>query len=319
MKRLSVAVCALLSAAPFAAVLAQAYPAKAVRIVVPFAPGSGTDGVARVVFQALGDRMGQQFVVDNKAGANAIIGAEFVAKSAPDGYTLFMTTNTSHSANPSLYKKLPYDPVKDYTPVTFTGTLPFMVVSHPSFPARNMAEAIAYAKSNPGKLSYATANSTSLVSGESLRVLAKIDLVAVPYKSSPNAISDVVGGQVPLMITDFVTGMPFVRSGKLKVLAVTTGKRSALLPDVPAMGETITGFDLTSWNGTLAPAGTPREIVSRLNEELQQVLARKELKDRLASIGFEVAPMGPEQFGEYVRQQVQYWAKMIKAAGIQPE
>jgi tripartite-type tricarboxylate transporter receptor subunit TctC len=286
---------------------------------VPFAPGSGTDGVARIVFQALGERMGQQFVIDNKAGANAIIGAEFVAKSAPDGYTLFMTTNTSHSANPSLFRKLPYDPVKDYTPITFTGTLPFMVVSHPSFPARNMAETIAYAKSNPGKLSYATANSTSLVSGESLRVLAKIDLVSVPYKSSPNAISDVVGGQVPLMITDFVTGMPFVRSGKLKVLAVTTGKRSALLPDVPAMGETIKGFDLTSWNGTLAPAGTPREVVNRLNEELQQVLARKDLKDKLANIGFEVSPMGPEQFGEYVRQQVQYWAKMIKAAGIQPE
>jgi len=297
----------------------QTYPSKSVRVVVPFAPGSGTDGVARIVFQALGERMGQQFVIDNKAGANAIIGAEFVAKSAPDGYTLFMTTNTSHSANPSLFKKLPYDPVKDYTPITFTGTLPFMVVSHPSFPARNMAETIAYAKSNPGKLSYATANSTSLVSGESLRVLAKIDLVSVPYKSSPNAISDVVGGQVPLMITDFVTGMPFVRSGKLKVLAVTTGKRSALLPDVPAMGETIKGFDLTSWNGTLAPAGTPREVVNRLNEELQQVLARKDLKDKLANIGFEVSPMGPEQFGEYVRQQVQYWAKMIKAAGIQPE
>ncbi|HWI13495.1 MAG TPA: tripartite tricarboxylate transporter substrate binding protein [Burkholderiales bacterium] len=298
---------------------AQPYPSKSVKVIVPFAPGSGTDGVARIVFQAVGDRMGQQFVIENKAGANAIIAAEYVAKSAPDGYTLFMTTNTSHSANPSLYKKLPYDPVKDYTPITFTGTLPFMIVTHPSFPADSMKHFIAYAKSHPGKLSYATANSTSLVSGESLRVLARIDLVAVPYKSSPNAVSDVVGGQVPMMITDFVTGISFVRSGKLKVLAVTTGKRSALLPDVPAMGETISGFDITSWNGTLGPANLPRDMVTRLNTELQQVLARKELRDKLANIGFEVSPMGPDEFGQYIRQQVDYWSKLIRAAGIQPE
>jgi tripartite-type tricarboxylate transporter receptor subunit TctC len=297
----------------------QAYPVKPVRVVVPFAPGSGTDGVARIVFQALGERMNAQFIVDNRPGANAIIGAEFVAKSVPDGYTLFMTTNTSHSANPSLYKKLPYDPVRDFTPITFTGTLPFMVVSHPSLPARNMAELIAYAKANPGKLSYATANSTSLVTGESIKAMARIDMIAVPYKSNPNAISDVIGGQIPLMVVDFVTGSPHVKSGKMKVLAVTTGKRSGFLPDVPAMGETLKGFDLTSWNGTMGPAGLARDIVARLNTELQQVLARQEIKDKLANIGFEVAPMGPEQFAEYIRQQVAYWGKMIKAAGIQPE
>ncbi|HSQ03416.1 MAG TPA: tripartite tricarboxylate transporter substrate binding protein [Burkholderiales bacterium] len=314
--RLLLALCAALVSSYASS---QGYPAKPVRVVVPFAPGSGTDGVARIVFQALGERMNAQFVVDNRAGANAIIGAEFVAKSAADGYTLFMTTNTSHSANPSLYKKLPYDPVRDFTPITFTGTLPFMVVSHPSLPARNMAELIAYAKAHPGKLAYATANSTSLVTGESIKAMARIDMTAVPYKSNPNAISDVIGGQIPLMVVDFVTGIPHVRSGKMKVLAVTTSKRSGFLPEVPAMGETLAGFDLTSWNGTMGPAGLGRDIVVRLNTELQQVLARQEIKDKLANIGFEVAPMGPEAFGDYIRQQVAYWGKMIKAAGIQPE
>ncbi len=311
---------AWLALAATQAAFAQTYPVKPITLVVPFAAGSGTDGVARIVAQKLSERLKQQVLVENKAGASAQIGAEFVAKSAPDGYTLFMTTNTSHSANPSLFKSLRYDPIKDFTPIVRIGELPFALAVNPALPVKSMAELLDYAKKNPGKLSYATPNSTSLVASETLKHLAKIDIVGVPYKSSPQALTDLVGGQLELYVVDLGSGLSTIKSGKVKTLAVTPARGSKILPDVPPLAQALPGFDLTSWNGIFGPAGLPKPIVDRLNTEVLAVLAEKEVQDKLANIGFEVWPSkSPEAFAQYVADQLALWTKLIKQAGIQPE
>ena len=311
---------AWLALAATQAAFAQTYPVKPITLVVPFAAGSGTDGVARIVAQKLSERLKQQVLVENKAGASAQIGAEFVAKSAPDGYTLFMTTNTSHSANPSLFKSLRYDPIKDFTPIVRIGELPFALAVNPALPVKSVAELLDYAKKNPGKLSYATPNSTSLVASETLKHLAKIDIVGVPYKSSPQALTDLVGGQLELYVVDLGSGLSTIKSGKVKTLAVTPARGSKILPDVPPLAQALPGFDLTSWNGIFGPAGLPKPIVDRLNTEVLAVLAEKEVQDKLANIGFEVWPSkSPEAFAQYVADQLALWTKLIKQAGIQPE
>ncbi len=300
--------------------LSQAYPAAPITLVVPFAAGSGTDAVARVVGQKLAERLKQPVLIDNKAGANAQIGAQFVAKAKPDGYTLFMTTNTSHSANPSLVSNLKYDPVKDFTPVTRVGELPFALVVHPAVPARTLKELIDYAKLNPGKLSYATPNSTSLVASETIKRIAGIDMVGIPYKSSPQAMTDLVGGQVQVYVVDLGSGMAMLKSEKVRALGITKAEASKILPDVAPVGKTVTGFDLTSWNGIFGPAGLPKPVVDKLNAELQVVLADKEVQDKLAQIGFEVWPTKtPEEFTKYVADQLAHWSLLIKQAGIKPE
>lgn len=307
-----------IAASPVA--LSQAYPAAPITLVVPFAAGSGTDAVARVVGQKLAERLKQSVLIDNKAGANAQIGAQFVVKAKPDGYTLFMTTNTSHSANPSLVNNLKYDPVKDFTPVARVGELPFVLVVHPAVPARTLKELIDYAKLNPGKLSYATPNSTSLVASETIKRIAGIDMVGIPYKSSPQAMTDLVGGQVQVYVVDLGSGMAMLKSEKVRALAITKAEASKILPDVAPVGKTVTGFDLTSWNGIFGPAGLPRPVVDKLNAELQVVLADKEVQDKLAQIGFEVWPTKtPEEFTKYVADQLAHWSLLIKQAGIKPE
>ena len=299
---------------------AQTYPTSPITLVVPFAAGSGTDSVARTVGQKLADRLKQPVLIDNKPGASAQLAAQFVAKAKPDGYTLFMTTNTSHSANPSLFQTLRYDPIKDFTPVARVGELPFALVVHPSIPATTLTELIAYASANPGKLSYATPNSTSLVATETIKRIADIDMVAIPYKSSPQAMTDLVGGQVQVYVTDFGSGMGMMKTDKVRVLGVTTADMSKLLPGVPPIGKTVAGFDLTSWNGIFGPAGLPKAVVERLNTELQVVLADKELQEKLAHIGFEVWPTKtPEEFTQYVADQLKQWTSLIKQAGIKPE
>ncbi len=302
------------------AAFAQGYPAGPVTLVVPFAAGSGTDAVARTVAQKLSERLKQPVLIDNKPGASAQLAAQYVAKAKPDGYTLFMTTNTSHSANPSLYLNLRYDPIKDFTPITRVGELPFALAVHPSVPARTMKELIDYAKANPAKLSYATPNSTSLVAMEQIKNISGVFIVPIPYRSSPQAMTDLVSGVVQVYVVDFGSGMSMLKSDRIRPLGVTTAKPSRILPGVPPIGATIKGFDLTSWNGVFGPAGVPRPIVDRLNADLQEVLADKEVQDKLGGIGFEVWPTKtPEEFTKYVADQLKHWTMLIKQAGVKPE
>jgi tripartite-type tricarboxylate transporter receptor subunit TctC len=298
---------------------AEPYPSKPIRLVIPFAAGSATDSAGRLLAQELSPRLGQNVIVENRPGALGQIAAVFVAHSAPDGYTLFMTTNTTHSANPHLFKTLPYDPVKDFEPIARIGTLPFMLVINPQLPVNSTAELIDYARANPGKLTYGQASSASLVAAETMNTMAQVSIVGVPYKVSTQAILDLVAGRLDFMVADFTIAMPQVKAGKLKVVAVTTAKRSALMPDVPPIGDTLKGFDLTSWNGIFAPAGTPREIVARLARETLEVLARPDVKARLAVIGYVVDPQDSELFGRFVRDEIAAWGKLVRAAGIPPE
>jgi tripartite-type tricarboxylate transporter receptor subunit TctC len=259
-------------------------------------------------------------LIVNRGGAVGTIGANVVAKAAPDGYTLLMTTNTSHSANPSLFKTLRYDPIKDFTPIVRTGDLPFALVVNASSPIKTVKDLIENARANPGKFSYATPNSTSLVSSETIRVMAKIDILGIPYKSSPQALTDLIGGQVQMYVVDFGSGLPSMKAGKVRVLASMAAKRSNILPEVPPMADTLPGFDLISWNGIFGPAALPRPIVERLANEIQALLAEKDVQEKLANIGFEVSPSkSPEEFSKYVSDQLALWSRLIRQANIQPE
>jgi tripartite-type tricarboxylate transporter receptor subunit TctC len=319
MKLISIMLAAVFAATSLP-VLAQSYPSRPVSLVVPFAAGSGTDVVARIVAKKLGERLNQTVIVDNKPGASAQIATNFVANAKPDGYTLLMTTNTGHSANPSLFKQLSYDPIKGFTPITLVGELPFAVVVNNKLPVKNMKEFVEYAKGNPKKLSYGTPNSTSLVASETIKRLAGIDLLSVPYKSSPQAMTDLIGGQIDFYIVDFGSGMAMMKADKVKTLAVTTKAPSALLPGVPPVAQTINGFDLTSWNGIFGPANLPTPIVDQLNTEILAVLADKDVQKQLTQQGFQVGPSAsPREFADYVERQLVHWRTLIKQAGIQPE
>lgn len=299
---------------------AQMYPAQPVSLIVPFAAGSGTDAIARVIAEKLGERLKQPVLVVNKPGASAQIGTSFVARSKADGYTLLMTTNTSHSANPSLYKSLDYDPIKDFTPITRVGEVAFAVAVNPSLPVRTMADLVAYAKANPGKLSYATPNSTSLVASETIKRLSNIDVVGIPYRASPQAMMDLLGGTVHIYVTDLASGMTMIKADKVRILGVTTARSNKLLPDVPPVSKTLPGFDMTSWNGIFAPAGVPATVVERLNADLLTVLADKAVQEKAAQLGYEIWPSRtPEDFRKYVADQLQHWTSLIKQSGIKPE
>jgi tripartite-type tricarboxylate transporter receptor subunit TctC len=312
------ALAATIFAAP--AAFAQAYPSRPITLVVSFAAGSGTDSVARIVGQKLSERLKQPVVVENKAGANGQIAAEYVKNAKPDGYTLWMTTNTTHSANPSLYKELRYDPVKDFTPIVFIGELPFALVVNNELPAKNLKEFLAYARANPGKISYATPNSTSLVGSETMRHLGKLDIVGIPYKSSPQALTDTMSGQVQMYIVDLGSGLSNMKANKVRTIAVTPASGSKLLSDQPPIAKEIPGFDLTSWNGIFAPAGTPRDVVDTISRNVQEILKDKDVQDKLAQIGFEVKPSrSPEEFQKYVADQLAHWTRLVKSAGIKPE
>jgi tripartite-type tricarboxylate transporter receptor subunit TctC len=301
------------------AALAQTYPARNITLVLPFAAGSGTDTTTRLISKELGIALGTNMVIDNKAGANGSIAASYVARSAPDGYTLFVTTNTTHSANPYLLKTMSYDPVKDFTPIARTGDLPFMLVINPEIPANSVAELIALAKKDPGKLSYASGSSSAIVSGATFARLAGIDLLHVPYKSSPPALTDVIAGRVSMMFIDVPTGLPHVNGKALKALAVTTKRRSALLPELPTMDDTVKGFDITSWQGYLGPANLPKEIVTRLNAEIRKIVERPDIKSQLAERGMEAFSGTPEEFDAFLKEQLVLWEKLIADAGIEKQ
>lgn len=296
------------------------YPNHPITLVLPFAAGSGTDTTTRLISKELGVALNTPMVIDNKAGANGSIAASYVARSAPDGYTLFVTTNTSHSANPYLLKNMTYDPVKDFTPIARTGDLPFMLVINPALPANSVADLVALAKKEPGKYSYASGSSSAIVSGATFARLAGIDLLHVPYKSSPPALTDVIAGRVSMIFVDVPTALPHVNAKALRALAVTTKYRSALLPDLPTMDEAgVKGFDVTSWQGYFGPANMPKEIVTKLNAEIRKVVERPDVKKELANRGMEAFSSTPGEFDAFVKDQLVVWKRLITDAGIEPQ
>ncbi len=299
--------------------LAQAYPARPVKLVVPFPAGSATDQIARVIGQELQSVLGQPFVVENKAGAQGSIAASEVARAAPDGHTLMLTTNTPQAANVSLFKKLNYDPVKDFAPVARLGTISFMLVVRQDFPAKNLSELLAHARANPGKLSAGYGSSGSQVSQAMLRSMAKIDFVDVPYKGLPQAITDVMGGSLAFTFADLANGLAQMKGGKLRGIAVTSAKRSPLAAEVPAIAEELPGYELIAWFALVAPARTPEGVVSRLHQVTAAALAKPEVKARFAALGTDVAPMNPGELGEFIRSEIVKWARLTKEAGIEPQ
>ena len=317
-----VSLLALVSATSIASTLAQtpAYPTRTITLVLPFAAGSGTDTTTRIISKELGTALGTGMVIDNKAGANGSIAASYVARAASDGYTLFVTTNTTHSANPYLLKTMSYDPIKDFTPIARTGDLPFMLVINPEIPANSVQDLIALAKKEPGKYSYASGSSSAIVSGATFARLAGLDLLHVPYKSSPPALTDVIAGRVSMMFVDVLTGLPHVNGKALKALAVTTKNRSALLPELPSMDEAgVKGFDITSWQGYLGPANLPKDIVLRLNSEIRKIIDRPEIKKELGERGMEAFSGPPEEFEQFLKDQLVVWQKLITDAGIEKQ
>jgi len=301
------------------AVHGQTYPSKPVKLIVPFPAGSATDQVARVVGAELQQALGQPFIVENKAGAQGAIAAGEVAKAAPDGYTLLLTTNTPQAANVSLFKKLNYDPVKDFTPITRYGTTSFMLMVRPDFPAKDLKSFIAHARSRPGKLSGGYGSAGSQVSIAMLKQLGKLDIVEVPYKGIPQTVTDTMGGSLQLTFVDMANALAQAKGGKLRGIAVTNGERSSLAPDLPAIAEELPGYEIIAWFALVAPAKLPEAIVQRLHEVNMKALAKPEVKDRFATVGTDVAPLSPAELGKFIQAEVAHWAKLVKLAGIEPE
>jgi len=299
--------------------VAQNFPDKPIRVVVPFAAGSGTDILARIVTEEMRTSMGANFVIDNRAGASGQIGAELVARANPDGYTLFLSTNTPHSANPFLFKKINYDPIKDFAAVSRMIYYVFILVVNPNAGIKTVPELITYVKANPGKISYAFGNSTGQVNGAYFTSAAKLDALPVPYKSTPPAMTDLIAGQVHYMFVDAASSQGHVRSGRLRAIAVMSDKRSDLFPDLPGVGETVPGFDTVPWAGMFAPAGTPKAVINRLNTEIVKAINKPSVNQKLAESGLQPSPSTPEELDRFVKQQLVAWGKKIKDAGIQPE
>ena len=305
---------------PRAAAAAEAYPSRPITIIVPFGAGSGTDIVTRIIAQPLGIALNQNIVVDNRQGANGAIAATYVAKAPPDGYTLLMSTNSLHSANPFLLKNIAYDPVKDFAPVTRIGSFTLMLVVNPAVPVKTISELIAYAKAHPGKLAYGSGNTSGILAGETLKHWAGIDILQVPYKSVPPALNDVIAGRVSMTFSDLTPGLPHVKAGTLRALGITRLRRSALLPDLPTFDESgLKDFEVESWAGLFAPAGTPAEIITRLNAETRKIVENSQIKAQIGQIGFEVFGSTSEELGEFVKNQLVKTSQMVKDAGIEPE
>lgn len=307
---------AALIAFPTAA-LAQAWPSKPVRLIVPFASGGSTDILARLYAQRLTEALGQQFVVENRAGAGGTIGTEAGARSAPDGYTLVFGSTSSTAVSPGLYPKLTFDIVRDFVPVAQVASASIVLASHPSLPVRNVKELVALARARPGEIAFASSgNGSSLhLCAEYLKYLAKIDMLHVPYKGVGPAMPDLLAGHVQLLFSDMPPFVPYIKSGRLRALGVTTAKRSPLLPDIPAIAESVPGYDLAGWYGFLAPAGTPDAIVSRLHAEIQKIMASLQMKERYVTAALEPVERTPRQFGEYVKSELAKWGKIIQLSG----
>ena len=315
----AVAIAAAASAGfPASAQGAASYPIKPIKIVVPFPPGGATDIMARAIGFELQKALGQSVIIENKPGAGGNSGADLVAKSPADGYTLVMGTVGTHAINMSLYAKMPYDAVKDFEPVVLVAGVPNLLVVHPAVNAKTVSELTALAKAQPGKLNVASSgNGTSIhLSAELYKQMAGVDILHVPYKGSSPAVADLLGGQVQMMFDNMPVSLPHVKAGKLRALAVTSMKRSPALPDVPTMDEEgLKGFDATSWFGLLAPAGTPKDIVAKLNAASVKALASPEMRERLAAQGADPVGNSPEQFAAFIKSEIDKWAKIVKASG----
>lgn len=318
-RRPLLALSALLLALPALPSNAQTYPAKPITFLVPFAAGSATDQLARALGQSVASDSKQSVVIDNKPGAFGFIAAQQAAKAAPDGYMVLITTNTTHAANEHLYKKLPYDPVKDFAPVTALGKGGQIMVVNPSLPVKTVAEFIALAKKEPGKLSFGSGSSSSRIAGELLMQMADIKLLHIPYKSNPLAVTDLLGGQINMMITDNATGMPQVKAGKLRPLGYSGATRTPLAPEVPTMGETVKGYEMGYWFAAYVPAGTPAPVVAELNKLLIQATRSTGATAFYQSTGTEVYTTTPDELGKFQQAESQKWGRIIKAAGIAPE
>ena len=327
MKRRLINTCLLLASAaafglvPQAATAQGAYPNRPVKIIIGFGPGSGTDILARMLAEELRVALGQPFIVDNRPGASAQIAATAVARSAPDGYTLFLTSNSSHSVNPHLFKKLPYDPIADFTPIGGIAYFPFILAVNSSVPARTPQEFVNYAQANRGKLNYAYGTPAVQIPAEALNKLKKLEAIGVPYKSSPSAITDVIGGQAQFMVVDLASARPHLQSGRLRALAVTTSKRTALAPELPTIEESLglQDFDLAAWTGLFGPANMPPEATAKLSATLLAILAKPAVRERILASGAEPTPSDIPTFTALVKRQLEVWGRKVADAGIQPE
>lgn len=301
---------------------AQQYPSKPVRMIVPSAPGSGPDLIARVVAQKLTEQLGRPVVADPRPGAGGSLGGELAAKAPPDGYTLIMASAGSHSVNPALYPKLPYDAVKDFAPIGLVSTAPNILIVHPSLPVKTVKDLVALAKAKPGALTFGSGGngSTAHLSGELFRTMANVNMVHVPFKGAPFAVIGVMTGEISLAILNLPPALPHVKSGKLKALGVSTVKRSSAVPDIPTIAEAgLPGYDAGTWYGLLAPAGTPSEIITRLNAELVKGLRSDDMKKRIAAEGGDVAGGTPEEFAALIRRDIAKWTKVVQASGAKAD
>ncbi|MGN1056563.1 MAG: Bug family tripartite tricarboxylate transporter substrate binding protein [Comamonas sp.] len=315
-----VASAAVMAALPAAAQTASQFPAKPITFVVPFAAGSATDLIARALGQAVSQSSGQSVIVENKGGASGMIAAQGVARAPADGYTVLITTNTTHAANEHLYKKLPYDPVKDFVPLTGLGKGGQVLVVNANSPFTSVKDLLAHAQQNPGKLSFGSGSSSSRMAGEMLKQLGKVDILHVPYKSNPLAITDLMGGQIDLMITDVSTGVPQIQAGKLKALGFSTEERSSMLPDVPTIAEAgVPGYNMGYWFAAYAPAGTPPEVVTKLTQLLGDAVDSPAAAGFYSQSGTTKWKSSSSELAKFQADETQKWGQVIKAAGIQPE
>lgn len=302
-----------------AGVLAQAYPSKPIHIVVGFPPGGGNDIIARLLGAKMQDSWGQPVVIDNKPGANSIIAAEFVAKSAPDGYTLLVNATGGMSVNPVVYAKLPYDSLKDFVPISMFGSFPLVLAVNPSVPVHSVQELVAYAKTNPGKLNYSSGSTAFQVATEMFKQMTGTDIKHIPYKGSVASITAVMAGDVQMTIVDTPPLVPQLKGGKVRALAVTSAKRSAAMPEVPAMSEAVPGYEMVLWIGVFAPAGTPQEAAAKLNAEVVRIVNLSDIREKLAGMGVEPLGNSSEQMSEWIRGEIAKFGPVVKAANIKVE
>ena len=317
LRALTAAVC--LAAHAFATAAAPPFPAKPVRIIVPFAPGGPTDIVARTVGQQLTLALGQPVVVDNRPGAGGVVGADLAAKSAPDGYTLLLCSTGAMAINPGLLTSMPYDPVRDLAPITLVVTIPYLLLVNPAYPAQSVKELLALTRARPGQLNYGSAGTgtTSHLAMELFRSMAGIQVTHVPYKGSAPAATDLVGGQLQLLFDAPPSSLPFVRSGRLRALGISTLRRTPLLPDMPTIHEAgVPGYEVLTWSGICAPAGTPKAVVARLNEAIVQGVTSRETRDRFAAIGADVVANSSEEYRKFILAELAKWSRVIREAGV---
>ncbi|MEA3158441.1 MAG: putative tricarboxylic transport rane protein [Betaproteobacteria bacterium] len=299
-----------------------AYPVRSVRFVIPFTPGGTADIIARVMAPKMSEGLGQQVVIDNRGGSGGVIGSEVAAKSPPDGYTIMMGLTANIAINPSLYQKLPYDPVRDFAPVSLVASAPYALIVPPSLPARNVKELVSLAKAKPGELAYASFGNGSAghLSGELFASMANVKLLHVPYRNIGQGLADLVSGQVQLLFLGIVSTQPHVKAGKVRAIAVTGLKRSPMMPSVPTVSESgVKGYEVTGWYGVFVPMGTPPDIIMRLNKEIVRVVVLPEVRERLSSEGAELAGSTPQQFDRYIKSEIAKWAKVVKLSGARAD